>query len=241
MSGRTYAAALAAVDWIEEEESRAEIANAGVIAYEGASWLVKTDGKIGLAMRLADGEEAHGKPHRVADQLAGLLDAPFAAIEWATTVEAFREAVGEPAPHTLCAMCHGLGGKDCERCDGDGLIECECSCGDQHERDCPDCDGTGGDRCEACGDRKREYPEGPAPSRVLIRTPQQTSCFNRRLLSPLLAHVAGPITWIQMGETSVARLRGDDWIGIVMPMRNWLHELADAQVDMQEIAAVSHA
>lgn len=31
----------------------------------------------------------------------------------------------------------------CEKCDGDGVISCVCSCGHDHEADCFECDGAG--------------------------------------------------------------------------------------------------
>jgi hypothetical protein len=45
-----------------------------------------------------------------------------------------------------CKCCHGSG--ECPHCDGDGQMQCECTCGDNHERECSECDGSGD--CPRC-------------------------------------------------------------------------------------------
>ena len=33
--------------------------------------------------------------------------------------------------------------EDCDECDGEGEVDCECDCGDVHNKKCQDCDGEG--------------------------------------------------------------------------------------------------
>ena len=45
----------------------------------------------------------------------------------------------------------------CQKCDGDGELDCHCSsCGDEHTKHCPECDGTGVDNVESFGTQDAE-------------------------------------------------------------------------------------
>lgn len=50
----------------------------------------------------------------------------------------------------VCADCKGTKKVECDECDGEGTIYCECECGHEHERECRTCRGDGTVDCEAC-------------------------------------------------------------------------------------------
>ncbi len=49
-----------------------------------------------------------------------------------------------------CPKCHGHGEMKCATCDDDGVLLCECMCGDQHDVTCHDCEGIFAPKCDNC-------------------------------------------------------------------------------------------
>lgn len=66
-------------------------------------------------------------------------------------------------PPRECASCKGRGVGECERCDGYGEVDCECSeCSHEHTRFCKACGGTGEtDSCAKCKGSGKAPPDGP--------------------------------------------------------------------------------
>jgi hypothetical protein len=115
-------------------------------------WNIATDAHIILA---AKGEPMYA---RAESKAAKPIDERCA--EWAErvhtpardmtiTAEQVREAMSQ------WPMVDDYNEVECSECNGSGSVECECHCGDQHDRDCETCKGT--------GSFKSEVPSGKIP------------------------------------------------------------------------------
>lgn len=127
-------------------------------------------------------------------------------IEWA----ALRDFVGTVEDPKDCKTCSGTGqsGK-CDACDN-GMVDCECSCGDLHEKECEECEGTGKPECPDCRHLYEIDPIriGAAP-------------FNRRLLAPLVSRLSAErVAFAQSAIDKPAIFATKEWRLVMMPLRD---------------------
>lgn len=135
---------------------------------------------------------------------------PSVSLSW----PALREFVGlPPVAPPVCPDCKGSGvGPKCLDCDGEGYTDCECDCGDIHEKKCRVCDGKGEPTCETCENRR--YPE-MEPVRI-GGTP-----FNRHLLTKVVPNLeADEVMFSHEDGLKPAWFLASDWSLLVMPLRD---------------------
>lgn len=187
------------------------------VDWNGARWSGASDGHaLTLLRQEVPGVESIGDAQRAILNVLAPSRASGqkqAIAGWAAVLEFLSAGVLLPPP--VCPKCKGNKKPvvACERCDGDGEIECwECG----HEKDCPDCNGvgrTGG--CSACDDAEDERKK-PLPGLVVPGV-----YIDRRLMMRVLGPLRPEKLLISYDkELDPVRLTDESgsWFALVMPM-----------------------
>lgn len=164
---------------------------------------VYTNGRVMVAVPAGD-DMAEDSEHRVYETTKRMLadiapDGPTFALDWLRT----WCAVPDVDPK-------------CEECGGEGIVECECDCGHEHDAEC--------DICEGVGTTLRPYDLVGLIDGVY---------FDRRLLFPVIGDAPGESLTITRAEHPghAISLVSEDWRGLLMPLRS----PEDAGVEYGEI------
>jgi len=116
-------------------------------------WNMATDSHVILAVK---GEPMYARAESKASKPIDERCAEWAekvhtpARDMTITAEQVREAMSQ------WPMVDDYNEVECSECGGSGSVECECHCGDQHDRDCETCNGR--------GTTKDEEPSGKIPN-----------------------------------------------------------------------------
>lgn len=183
------------------------------VMHEGREMAATTDGTLLLLIDSArvDGPLA-AVPERLTRGMASWFATPCAPV---TSVDgdALGRFAGVGVLVEMCDACNNEREIGCDDCDGSGRIECECDCGDCHDKDCETCNGEGSRPCKQC----KGSPSKNQPA---------TFCgfiINRMKLRAVMEIVqdTGPIAVgrIMLPGGLCAQLTGDGWIALVMCMR----------------------
>lgn len=188
------------------------------VEWEGSVWSCATDGHALLMLKgvVPGVEPLVAKDGATIDfLLRDIANRPRrgTSADWKAVAGFLSHGLpGTPPP---CTVCNGKKTPvvECERCDGEGEIEC-CECG--NERNCPDCDGvgsTGG--CTGC-DEIAAPQEKPDTGRFFGLLVDRR--ILRRVLGPLsidqlLIGIGGALDPILLEDSSAT------WFAVVMPMR----------------------
>lgn len=129
-------------------------------------------------------------------------------------LRALAGAVQDPALPD-CATCGNAGALDCDECDGEGSIGCEClDCGHEHEKDCGACKGEGIVVCPDC-QRGMQKAREQRPVRI-GETP-----FDLRLFTAPLSNIPGETaTFRQAAKDRAAFFEIGEWLLVIMPLRD---------------------
>lgn len=114
--------------------------------------------------------------------------------EWATRAE------------PVCQLCNGTKKVKCSECSGTGTVECECTCGDEHDAECEECDKGIAD-C-ICASKS-------SPALVFGEV------LNVIVLERAIRNFSGPFQ-ISQGHARGGKalvFGGDGWRAAVMPMK----------------------
>lgn len=103
-------------------------------------WNIATDAHIILAVK--------GEPMYARAESKAALPIDEQCAEWAEKVHTPARDITITAEQVKEAMAlwptmDDYNEVECKECGGSGSVECECHCGDQHDRDCDKCKGTG--------------------------------------------------------------------------------------------------
>lgn len=193
------------VSWLWDlcDPSRAALATPFQIARDGGAWTVATNGRL-LAMR--PGEFGFGES---GPKMGAALQAPTEPSK-RVSLDALRALLPPPAPpRDLCSECGGSGFSDCAECEGHGWIECECDCGDLHEKKCRACKGEGRGVC-SCG--------AVAPKMLVCWIGD--SPFNLSVLAPALRALPDSTATVRGGGIAGALwFEVGAWTLVLMPLR----------------------
>lgn len=174
-------------------------------------WTIATDGWRLVAVRHDYGAEhaVEGIDRSVRGFYVDATADGARALDTAPLREFF--AAHAPPPLGTCPECNGKASEECDECDGDGEVDCECiDCGDSHSKQCKACHGVGSFTCDRCKNRDAKVP-------VQIGE----AVYDARIMAPLLAILpSGEVRFRQRGAHGVTTLAGDDWFALMMPLRN---------------------
>lgn len=143
---------------------------------DGVCWSARSDGRWAVIHRggVPDGVEAcQQQRYSMSTLLEDVLAAPLAPADRGLVAGLRVE------PLKSCEVCNGGGILECDECEGQCQVECECTCGDAHEADCGACDGQGKVDCEC-------VPQGPQGKAVPARIAGLHGTWDRRILTKLL-------------------------------------------------------
>jgi len=187
-----------------EDEYRPNITKPFAATFEGRRWVAATNGHC-MAMLPGEGEE---QPH--APDVAKVFEPEPPRLTHRASVALLKEWAG-PAPKARV-------GHECDRCGGDGEVECP-TCG-ADDYDCPDCGGEG---------TVYDIPDMRSGALLLGQ-------LNRSLLALVLSTVPADVETILLGqreEHGIYYFRATNWIGVIMPLA---HGRPDSKFEMLEAA-----
>lgn len=189
-------------DWLHRQcaEERAHLVKPLSFTAGGRWWALATDGWI-LMIVPEMGGRTYGHGDERAQGAIGI------GVELAT-----HDLAGTVTIACTLAELQGFAGKrwikppptTCERCDGEGVVECSCeSCGDDHEADCPDCGGS-----------KKMEARAPDIASVVVAD----VCVNRWLLARVVDGAPpqqGHVALVKHASGALAII-GENWRALVM-------------------------
>lgn len=204
-------------DWVMEcrsrEPRREQLSRSILFDWEGQVWTAATNGhRLGAIRGACSDATPEAKLEPVAPRIAAVLKKPTdMSGRQRVAVAELREWFGSDQLNPDCEVCHGKGQWVCDACDGEGYVDCECSCGDEHERQCRECKGRASIVCGKC-----------LPSTKIIDLGKMFGMvFNRSIIRAVIAKL--PYEWCYFhpdGER--ATWFYDDshaWLLLLMPMR----------------------
>lgn len=217
--------------WLSQlcDPDRAPTRSVWTLTLNGEQWVAATNGRVLVATRgetgvVPDSAIAQRIPSLIADAQKGAA----VSVKWAQV----RAFVGAPAVFApICPTCNNVGHLgECEECNGIGHTECECSCGDVHDKSCLECDGIGLERCPTCD--LKQYPE-------IRKGWIGDSLFNLNLLAPVVFRLDADVVTMRHsprphGTESQVLFESPEWLMIVMPLRS-----TDAEKDTPRFDAVA--
>lgn len=207
-------------DWVKECVSRVphrrQLHSPLLFDWNGEPWTAATNGHRLGAVRGACSDaqtpETMGASGSLYPNIAGVLKRPTdLATRRRVVVAELREWFGSNNLNPDCNVCHGKGKESCADCDGEGTVECECHCGDEHDRECKRCKGKGTWVCPQCLPNTRE----------IDRAKMFGITFDRHILRPVLAKL--PYEWCYFhsnGDNATWFYDDSDaWLLLLMPLR----------------------
>lgn len=186
--------------------------------YEGQAWGIGSDGTRMLMLADVDTGRMDDGPN-VANALA-----PFrgSSREYSIDLATLAAFVGMPTAPEPCTRCDG-GMVICQECHGKRWVDCQCTCGHEHEKECEYCaDSVDGRVLCAC-----QKWRGRHLRKVMIGD----ALFDAGLVAASLADAErcdGTATWVATTPDGPHMLRGDGWRIVMMPLRIDTPELIGA-------------
>jgi hypothetical protein len=211
-----------AVAWFAglcDRRDREDLATPLTLDVDGEAWTLATNGHV---MAMTRGEYGYPRPEDPAKFLA-VVQKKYQTEPVAISMNDLR-AIMPPVVDidTLppCEECENTGRITCDDCDGDGVLECMCHCGDDHDKTCGECDGDGWVSCECGRDPSKAEPP-------IERVQIGASHFNRLLLAKAIPHLPdAPATWQSDTPEGQAWLTVGGYRVLFMPMRQFESDTA---------------
>jgi hypothetical protein len=213
MTGKELIAHLA--DYCETDGNRIALATPFTVMFADGPHTIATNGLV-----LMDVIGEHGFPAysaedpKVGANVTPIIDALKTADPVPVDIGALRSFVGvvDTAEPNKCETCDGEEEIECPECDGDCFDDCECDCGNVHERSCEKCKGEGTVACPNCD------PVPPDDDHVRIGARR----FRRAILYYAFRYLPNETAlWHEGGEGRASVLTGDGWRLLLMPMREF--------------------
>ncbi len=111
---------------------------------------------------------------------------------------------------------------ECGLCGGRGEADCECHCGDQHNRTCSVCDGTGDGKAEPGATVQCRGCRGSGQGKPAEEPGKIVGALVNRSLLARIASVVGEgdcVVWANALQVPRISLRGDGWRATLMGVR----------------------
>lgn len=118
------------------------------VPFQLDGWLVAACGHALLAFRSDAGAPYSGTNPKLVPIVREVLEVELGGAM--LPIARLRELAVIPNDLPPCGHCRSTGKISCNKCSGNGYADCECECGDVHDKKCSCCNGAGGFTC-GCG------------------------------------------------------------------------------------------